>query len=149
MLAVVELFFHISILEDGKDGIQRIRHTDKYDLTSLLNFMQLLGDPSAYFTWTLLPQHAGLAARGQQLRAQLPSYLEQQRAAVIAHCPLPTVLQPIVAAYAAPTPMDIWTDGLRIQAPGEKRARVAADADQADGGLPAVRRSLRLQHKRA
>jgi hypothetical protein len=37
--------------------------------------------------------------------ARLPSYREQQRACLLAHC-LPTVLQSIVAAYAEPTRED-------------------------------------------
>jgi hypothetical protein len=146
---MVERVFTWMFFEDGVSGVQRVTHTYKNQLTSLLNFMELLGDPSVFFTWRLLPQHADLAARGHQLREQLPSYLVQQRAAVVAHCPLPTVLQAIVTAYAVPTPVDMWTDGLRIQAPGEKRARVAADVDQANEGLPPLRRSLRLQQKRA
>jgi hypothetical protein len=100
-------------------------------LDTLLNFMELFGDPPEELFSTLKPQHAELTARGKQLREQLPSYLEQQRASIVAHCPLPTVLQPIVAAYAAPTPVDMWTDGLRIKAPVEKRTRLAADVDQA------------------
>jgi hypothetical protein len=31
----------------------------------------------------------------------------------VEHCPLPAVLQILVVAYAAPTPTDIWTNGLR------------------------------------
>jgi hypothetical protein len=49
------------------------------------------------------------------LQAKLPSYLEQQRATIVANCPLPAVLQSLVIDYAAPTPEDMWTDGLRIQ----------------------------------
>jgi hypothetical protein len=137
--------FFIDVLEDGENRAKRWGYRNKAELTSLLNFMELLGDPPLL----LLPQHVELSARGQLLRAQLPSYLLQQRASVVAHCPLPTVLQPIVAEYAAPTPVDIWTDGLRIKAPEEKRARVAADVDQADEGLPQLRRFHRLQQKRA
>jgi hypothetical protein len=47
-------------------------------------------------------------------RTQLPAYLEQQEASIVAHCPLPGVLQPLVAEYAAPTSEDMWTDGLRV-----------------------------------
>jgi hypothetical protein len=36
--------------------------------------------------------------------------MEQQHALIKASCPLPTVLQSIVAAYAKPTPDDMWTD---------------------------------------
>jgi hypothetical protein len=136
--------FCIKVLEDGVSGEDFLIETA---LDTLLNFMELLGDTPEELFSTLQPQHAALAARGQHLREQQPPYMEQQRAAVVAHCPLPTVLQSIVAAYAAPTPLDIWTDGLRIQVPGEKRARVAADVDQADDGLPQLRHSLRLQHK--
>ena len=50
---------------------------------------------------------------GRQLRARLPSYLEQQQALVLEHCPLPAVLQPLVAAYADPSRDDIWATRLR------------------------------------
>jgi hypothetical protein len=69
------------------------------------------------FVAKLSPVNAELATRGRQLRAQLPAYLEQQRALAIAHCPLPAVLQPIVYGLAAPTPEDMWTKGLRVRAP--------------------------------
>jgi hypothetical protein len=137
--------FFINVLEDDENSAKRWGYRYKAELASLLNFMELLGDPPLL----LLPQHVELAARCQLLRKQLPSYLKQQRTSILAHCPLPTVLQSIVAAYAVPTAGDMWTDGLRIQAPGEKRARVAADVDQADEGLPQLWRSLRLQQKRA
>jgi hypothetical protein len=42
----------------------------------------------------------------------LPAYLKKQHALVISHCPLPTVLQPLVAEYAAPTHEDMWNSGL-------------------------------------
>jgi hypothetical protein len=130
--------FFINILEDDENSVKRWGYRYKAELALLLDFMELLGDPPLLF----LTQHAVLAARGQLLREQLPSYLEQQRAAVVAHCPLPTVLQSIVAAYAAPTPLDMWTDGLRIQAPRDKSACVAADVDQADEGLPSSASAL-------
>jgi hypothetical protein len=120
--------FCIKVLEDGVHSVDFLIETA---LDTLLNFMELFGDPPEELFSTLKPQHAELTARGKQLREQLPSYLEQQRASIVAHCPLPTVLQPIVAAYAAPTPVDMWTDGLRIKAPVEKRTRLAADVDQA------------------
>jgi hypothetical protein len=94
----------------------------------------------------LSPEHAKIATRGRQLRAQLPSYLERQRALVIAHCPLPAALQPLVAGYAAPTPEDMWAEGgLRVRAPQAKRARAVVGVD---AGAPVLRRSLRLRQKR-
>jgi hypothetical protein len=54
-----------------------------------------------------------IATEGQQIRALRPLYLEQQRASIDAHCNLPTVLQPIVIAYAKPAPEDMWIDWLR------------------------------------
>jgi hypothetical protein len=83
-------------------------------LSSLLKTMVLLSDAPADFIARLSPENAKLAARGHQLRAQLPTYLEHQRAAVITHCVLPAVLQPIISSYAAPTPEDMWTHGLRV-----------------------------------
>jgi ankyrin repeat protein len=78
--------------------------------SSLLKVMVLLTDAPPDSMAQLSPQHAELATRGRQLRALLPSYLEQQWALLTAHCPLPAVLFPLVAAYAAPTPEDMWTD---------------------------------------
>jgi hypothetical protein len=40
--------------------------------------------------------------------------MEQQQAAVVAHCPLPAVLQSVVTAYGVTTPEDMWADGLRM-----------------------------------
>jgi hypothetical protein len=78
-----------------------------------LKIMVTLEDAPPDFIIRLSPEHADICARGRQLRAQLPSYLEQQRALVVAHCPLPAaVLQSLVVAYA---PKDMWTDGLRVQ----------------------------------
>jgi hypothetical protein len=79
--------------------------------------MVMLEDAPANFIAILLPQHAEICKRGRLLRLQLPSYLEQQRAAVIAHCPLPAVLQSFVAEYTTTTPEDMWADALRVQAP--------------------------------
>lgn len=53
-----------------------------------------------------------LCIRDQRLQVQLPSYLEQQRAEVVAHCPLPAVLLHLVAAYAAATMDDMWAHEL-------------------------------------
>jgi ankyrin repeat protein len=53
------------------------------ELSSLLKVMVMLDDAPADVCKHLTPQHAELCARGQRFRAQLPSYLEQQRAAVI------------------------------------------------------------------
>ena len=89
-----------------------IENAGAAELSSLLKVMVMLADAPAYFIAKLSPQHAELAMRGRQLRAQLPAYVEQQRALVLAHCPLPAVLQPLVAAYAATTPEDMWMDGL-------------------------------------
>jgi hypothetical protein len=92
-------------------------HGSDYELSALLKVMVMLEDAPANFITRLMPHHAELCERNRQLRAQLPSYLEQQRASVMAHCPLPLVLQSVVAEYAATTPEDMWTDGLRMQAP--------------------------------
>jgi hypothetical protein len=93
----------------------RPHDADPMALASLLKIMVMLDDAPPAFVAKLSPAHAELATRGRHFRAQLPSYLEQQRALVVAHCPLPAVLQPLVGAYAATTPEDMWADGLRIQ----------------------------------
>ena len=82
------------------------------EISSLFKVMVMLSDPPVNFIEELSRHNAEIITRGRQLREQLPSFLEQQRASVIVHCPLPTVLQFIVAAYAVPTPEDMWTDGL-------------------------------------
>jgi hypothetical protein len=94
-------------------------------LAALLEVMVMLEDaPNAFIVISNLPpQYADICTRGRQLRAQLPSYLEQQRAAVVAHCPLPAVLGSLIAEYGTTTPEDMWADGLRVQAPGVKRRR--------------------------
>jgi hypothetical protein len=117
----------------------------------LLKVMVMLEDAPAYFIDELSPQHAEICSRGRQLRAQLSSYLEQQRAAVIVHCILPSVLQSLVTVYAATTPDDVWADGLRVQAPRAKRSRTKAAKEDKDDGEEAfpLRRSLRLHQKRA
>jgi hypothetical protein len=80
------------------------------ELSSLLKVMVMLDDAPADVIANLLPQHAAICTNGRRLRAQLPSYLEQQRTTVVTHCPLPGVLQTVVAAYAATTQSDMWAD---------------------------------------
>jgi hypothetical protein len=123
----------------------QLNGADANALALLLKVMVLLADALPDFVAQLSPAHADLATRGRQLRAQLPSYLEQQRALVVAHCPLPAALQPIVYGLAAPTAEDMWTDGLRVRAPRRKRHR--AGEEDAAGGVP-LRRSERLRQKR-
>jgi hypothetical protein len=122
---------------------------ENVELLSLLKVMVMLDDAPADFIAKTVPRSMEICTRGRQLRAQLPSYLEQQRAKVAVHCPLPAVLQPLIAAYAATTPEDMWTDGLRVQEPRGKRKR-AREAEEAEGGDAAPpRRSLRLHQKRS
>jgi len=128
---------------------------DVAKLSSLIKVMVMLADAPPAFIAKLSPEHAELCTRGKQLRAQLPEYLEQQRASVTAHCPLPAALQSLVASYAVTTPADMWTaDGPRAQATRAKRARaaVAEEAEEEEAeegeGAPPLRRSLRLRHKR-
>jgi hypothetical protein len=85
---------------------------DAAGLSSLLKVMVMLDDAPAGFADDALPQHADICTRGRQLRTQLPYFLEQQRATVVAQCPLPAVLQSLVVAYAITTPEDMWVDGL-------------------------------------
>jgi hypothetical protein len=120
------------------------------DLSSMLKFLVMLEDAPADFIAKLSPNHATICTRGRRFRLQ-PPYLEQQRAKVIAHCPLPTVLQSLVAEYAATTSKDMWTDGLRVQVSLVKRARTknATEVGEAEGeDAPPLRRSLRLRKKR-
>jgi hypothetical protein len=76
--------------------------------------MVLLGDAPLNFIAKLSVDQTHLCGRGYELRARLPSYMEQQRASIFAHCPLPGVLQPLEADYAALTSEDVWTDGMRV-----------------------------------
>jgi hypothetical protein len=101
----------------------KLEDADADALASLLKVMVLLADAPPDFVAKLSPVHAKLATRGRQLRAQLPSYLEQQWALVVAHCPLPAALQPIVFGLAAPTPENMWTEGLHVRVPRPKRSR--------------------------
>jgi hypothetical protein len=87
---------------------------DAAELSALLKVMVMLDDASENFIEELAPQHRGLCKRGRQYRAQLPAYLEQHKADIVAQCPLPTVLQALVITYAATTLEDMWTDGLRL-----------------------------------
>jgi hypothetical protein len=128
---------------------------ESVELLSLLMVMVMLDDAPDYFIAKLSPRSSEICAHGRELRAQLPSYLEQQQAAVVAHCSLPAVLQSLVAAYAVTTPEDMWTDGLRVHAPRAKMARAReAEEGEAEGVdatpshlLPSPRRSLRLRQK--
>jgi hypothetical protein len=112
-------------LEDGGASVNEVdRHgntvwnalklegAEDVKLTSLFQVMMLLGEPNVELVEKLSPQHSGLVMQSRHLRAKLPAYLEQQQASVVEHCPLPMVLQPLVAAYAVPMSEDVWTDGL-------------------------------------
>jgi hypothetical protein len=55
------------------------------DLSSLLKVMVMLDDAPHNSIAKLSPQHADICMRGRQFRAQLPCYLEQQRATVVTH----------------------------------------------------------------
>jgi hypothetical protein len=109
--------------------------------------MVMLDDAPPTFVVKVSPAQAEITERGRDFRAQLPSYLEQQRALVFDHSPLPPVLLPIVSEYAATTPEDMWIYGLRVEAYRPKRRRAIAGADE-DAEVP-LRRSLRLHQKRA
>jgi hypothetical protein len=98
----------------GQRRDRGIEETDAAEFSLLLKLMVMIGDAPQYFITVLTPLHAEICARVRKLRAQLPSYLKQQRASVVSHCPMPTVLQNIVAGYAATTVADMWTDGLRV-----------------------------------
>jgi hypothetical protein len=89
---------------------------DPVALASLLKIMVMLDDAPPAFVAKLSSAYTKISTRGRLFRVHLPSYLEQQRASVFEHCPLPPVLLPIVAGYAPTTPEDMWTYGLRVQA---------------------------------
>jgi hypothetical protein len=95
----------------------KLKNADQGKLASLLKVMVMLDDPPPALVAKLSATHATITTRGRQFRAQLPSYLEQQRASVVEHCPIPAVLPSIVSEYAATTPEDMWAYGLRIRAP--------------------------------
>jgi hypothetical protein len=121
------------------------------ELSSLIKLMVMLEDAPAHVISSMSLKNADICTRGLLLRVQLPSYLEQQRAAVVTHCPLPDVLRSLVAEYAATTPEDMWADGLRVQVTRAKRARRNVEKEEDDDGedAPPLRRSLRLRQKRA
>jgi hypothetical protein len=130
-------------------GMLEPDEADDDELDSLLKVMVLLDDAPANFIAKLASPQVILCQTGRQLRARLPAYLEQQRAEVIAHCTLPAALRPIVAAYAATTPQDVWLYGLRVQAPAAKRVLGEEDSgEEGSGGAPRLRRSRRLRQKR-
>jgi hypothetical protein len=104
------------------------------ELSSLLKVMVMLDDAPAAFVAKLSPQHADICTRGRQLRAHLPSYLGQQRATVVAHCPLPSALVPLVIEYAATTREDMWAYRLRVQAPRAKKDRKEANKEKEEDG---------------
>jgi hypothetical protein len=131
-LSLVQYFYQEAgasisdVTVDGETVWDLLRLLDLHDvepvaLASLLKVMLMLGYTPPAFAAKLSPAHAELATRGRHFRVQLLLYLEQQRASVFENCPLPPVLLPIVAGYAATTSDDMWTDGLRVQAPRPKR----------------------------
>jgi hypothetical protein len=82
------------------------------ELTSLFKVLTLLGDAPTRAIGYLIPEHKALVEVGRRLRARLPAYLDQRHTFLLAHCPLPSVLQSLVAAYAEPTREDIWSSRL-------------------------------------
>jgi ankyrin repeat protein len=110
---------HASITESNENGqtvwnILNLKGADDGELVSLLRVMLLLDDAPPGFTLTIPLHHARICTRGRQFRVQLPAYLDQQKDMIRVQCPLPTVLQHLVATYAAPTSEDVWMHGLRV-----------------------------------
>jgi hypothetical protein len=77
------------------DGVVLKQAKDE-ELASLLRVMSLLSDAQpiegSMHPPFLKPHHARIIAQGQRLRAHFPAYLDQQRALLAQHIPLPTVL---------------------------------------------------------
>jgi hypothetical protein len=89
------------------------------EVVSLLKVLVMYEDPPSLLLAQYVPHYAELCARGSIMRTQLPSYLEQQRAVLAAHCPMVAVVQDIVRGYAVTTTEDMWAYGLRVQASEE------------------------------
>jgi hypothetical protein len=86
---------------------------DTAELRALLRIMPLLGDVPARFKAKLSSAHAKIVEDSQLFRGRIPAYFEQQRTSIVKHCPLPTVLQSIVADFAEPTREDTCERRLR------------------------------------
>jgi hypothetical protein len=100
-----------AIIRNNIWEVLNIRVANAARLSSLLKVLTLipilpdLDNLLPGFVAKLSPQHAALCTRDR-----LPAYLEQQRTSLHTHCPLPTVIQAMVTAYALPTSEDLWTD---------------------------------------
>jgi hypothetical protein len=81
-------------------------------MSTLIKVITLLCDIPADVSDGISSQHIELIEEGRQLRARFPAYLEQRSALLVTHCPLPVVLQEVVAAYAEPTRVDVWDSRL-------------------------------------
>jgi hypothetical protein len=97
--STVNLLFDHNLIEAAK-------------LSSVLKVLTLIGDAPTELTGNFSGQHNEIIDEGRFLRAQLPAYLEQRHAMLASTCPLPTVLQHLVAAYAKPTRQDVWESRL-------------------------------------
>jgi hypothetical protein len=92
------------------------RVANEAEMTSLLKPMVMLDNAPPKFVDQLTRADREIVTRGRFFRAQILSFLKEQRALVVSHCTLPDVLRPLIATYAATTPEDMWVDGLRIRA---------------------------------
>jgi hypothetical protein len=81
-------------------------------MSLLIKMITLLFDALADASDGIPSQNVEIIEEGRQLRARLPAYLEQRSALLVTHCPLPAVLQEVVAAYAEPTRADVWDSRL-------------------------------------
>jgi hypothetical protein len=81
---------------------------DSAEVSSQIKVITLICDAPANLIDQFSPQHAALIEDGRQLCARLPAYIEQWSASLTTHCPLPAVLQSLVATYAEPTRADVW-----------------------------------------
>jgi hypothetical protein len=111
---------------DQRDGrvwhyirfLGRLHRGQRPEESSLIKAMTLLCDapvPIVNGRIELVPHDnhdVQLVEKGKQLRAALHAYLEQRSASLIIHCPLPAVLQQVIATYAEPTRADVWESQL-------------------------------------
>jgi hypothetical protein len=76
----------------------------------LLNFMVLFDDAPPDFCAKLSPHDTDITTLGRSIRELRPVYVEQQQPSTNTHCSLPSVLELIADANAAPNLENMWID---------------------------------------